>query len=66
MVWLAQRKNGKWEKKLLFEDDGKRLRSAATAVLIGIGPKLEGGKKKGWLFVTGFYSQHMVAVKVDL
>ncbi|KAJ4140633.1 hypothetical protein NW765_015910 [Fusarium oxysporum] len=66
MVWLAQRKNGKWEKKLLFEDDGKRLRSAATAVLIGIDPKLEGGKKKGWLFVTGFYSQHMVAVKVDL
>ncbi|KAM0535366.1 hypothetical protein ACHAO7_012349, partial [Fusarium culmorum] len=30
MVWLAQPKNGKWEKKLLFEDDGKRLRSAAT------------------------------------
>ncbi|EMT65699.1 hypothetical protein NOF04DRAFT_16799 [Fusarium oxysporum II5] len=66
MVWLAQRKDGKWEKKLLFEDDGKRLRSAATAVLIGIDPKLEGGKKKGWLFVTGFYSQHIAAVKVDL
>ncbi|KAF4946707.1 hypothetical protein FGADI_10911 [Fusarium gaditjirri] len=66
MVWLAQRKNGKWENKLLFEDDGKRLRSAATAVLIGIDPKLEGGKKKGWLFVTGFYSQHVIAVKVDL
>ncbi|KAK6712303.1 hypothetical protein SNK05_006758 [Fusarium graminearum] len=66
MVWLAQPKNGKWEKKLLFEDDGKRLRSAATAVLIGIDPKLEGGKKKGWLFVTGFYSQSAIAVKVDL
>ncbi|CZR47794.1 uncharacterized protein FPRO_13461 [Fusarium proliferatum ET1] len=65
-VWLAQRKNGKWENKILFEDDGKRLRSAATAVLIGIDPKLEGGKKKGWLFVTGFYSQHIAAVKVDL
>ncbi|KAH7240812.1 uncharacterized protein BKA55DRAFT_575806 [Fusarium redolens] len=66
MVWLAQPKNGQWEKRLLFEDDGTRLRSAATAVLIGIDPKLEGGKKKGWLFVTGFYSQHMIAVKVDL
>ncbi|RGP64329.1 serum paraoxonase arylesterase 2 [Fusarium longipes] len=66
MVWLAQPRDGKWEKKLLFEDDGKRLRSAATAVLIGIDPKLEGGKKKGWLFVTGFYSQSAIAVKVDL
>ncbi|KAL6916209.1 hypothetical protein ACHAPO_010671 [Fusarium lateritium] len=66
MVWLAQPKNGEWEKKLLFEDDGKRLRSAATAVLIGIDPELEGGKKKGWLFVTGFYSQSAIAVKVDL
>jgi len=66
MVWLAKHKNGKWEKKLLFEDDGKRLRSAATAVLIGIDPVLEGGKKKGWLFVTGFYSKSMIAVKVDL
>ena len=66
MVWLAQHKNGKWEKKLLFEDDGKRLRSAATAVLIGIDPALEGEKKKGWLFVTGFYSKDMIAVKVDL
>ncbi|KAL4732166.1 hypothetical protein ACLX1H_001174 [Fusarium chlamydosporum] len=63
MVWLAQQKNGKWENKLLFEDDGKRLRSAATAVLVGIDPKLEGGKKKGWLFVTGFYSQSVIAVK---
>lgn len=66
MVWLAQHTNGKWSKKLLFEDDGKRLRSAATAVLIGIDPLLEGGKKKGWLFVTGFYSKSMIAVKVNL
>ncbi|KAH7173956.1 uncharacterized protein B0J16DRAFT_199198 [Fusarium flagelliforme] len=66
MVWLAQSKHGKWEKKLLFEDDGRRLRSAATAVLIGIDPVLEGGEKKGWLFVTGFYSKSMIAVKVDL
>ncbi|KAF4337162.1 serum paraoxonase arylesterase 2 [Fusarium beomiforme] len=65
-VWLATKKNGKWEKKILFEDDGKRVRSAATAVLIGVDPKLEGGQKKGWLFVTGFYSRNTIAVKVDL
>ncbi|KAM0206830.1 hypothetical protein ACHAQI_008055 [Fusarium lateritium] len=66
MIWLVKPKDGKWEKKLLFEDDGKRLRSAAAAVLIGIDPALEGGKKKGWLFATGFYSRSVVAVKVDL
>jgi hypothetical protein len=66
MIWLVKPNNGNWEKKLLFEDDGKRLRSAATAVLIGIDPALEGGKKKGWLFATGFYSRSAVAVKVDL
>ncbi|KAM0321953.1 hypothetical protein ACHAPQ_009206 [Fusarium lateritium] len=66
MIWLVKQKDGKWEKKLLFEDDGKRLRSAAAAVLIGIDPALEGGKKKGWLFATGFYSRSVVAVKVDL
>ncbi|KAF4449051.1 hypothetical protein F53441_7701 [Fusarium austroafricanum] len=66
MIWLAKPKGDKWEKKLLFEDDGRRLRSAATAVLIGIDPALEGGKKKGWLFATGFYSRNVVAVKVDL
>ncbi|KAF4999911.1 hypothetical protein FGRMN_2149 [Fusarium graminum] len=66
MIWLLKPKDGKWEKKLLFEDDGKRLRSAATAVLIGIDPALEGGKKKGWLFATGFYSKSVVAIKVDL
>ncbi|KAJ4252867.1 hypothetical protein NW762_010773 [Fusarium torreyae] len=66
MVWLMKPKNGKWEKKLLFEDDGKRLRSAATGVVIGIDPTLEGGQKKAWLFVTGFYSKNIVAVKVDI
>ncbi|KAF4949190.1 hypothetical protein FSARC_13562 [Fusarium sarcochroum] len=66
MVWLAKPKDDKWEKKLLFEDDGKRLRSAATGVMIGIDPALEGGKKKAWLYATGFYSKNIVAVKVDI
>lgn len=74
MVWLVRpRQQGGaagqapvWEKKLLFEDDGTRIRSASGAVLIGIDPKLEGGRKKAWLFVTGFSSANAVAVKVDL
>lgn len=69
MVWYvtpSKNESGKWEKKLLWEDDGSKIRNAATAVLVGIDPKEEGGQKKAWLFVTGFSSEHTVAVKVDL
>ncbi|KAF4909310.1 Serum paraoxonase/arylesterase 1 [Colletotrichum viniferum] len=55
-----------WEKRALFEDDGTRIRSAAGAVLVAIDPAKENNKKKAWLFVTGFYSSAVVAVKVDL
>ncbi|KAI5204712.1 serum paraoxonase/arylesterase family protein [Aureobasidium subglaciale] len=78
-VWLVQKtasatpsanvdagKEGEWEKKLVFQDDGSKVRTASAAVVIGIDPKLEGGKKKGWLFVTGFMSENMVATKIDL
>lgn len=78
MAWLVQRttapgqeadrlKQGSgWERKLLFEDDGTRIRSASAAVMVGIDPKLEAGKKRAWLFVTGFSSANVHAVKVDL
>lgn len=76
MVWYvkpnAQLPAEKWEKKLLWEDDGGLIRNAATAVLVGIDPAKEksaggeGGGKKAWLYVTGFSSQSAVAVKVDL
>ncbi|KAI5237861.1 serum paraoxonase/arylesterase family protein [Aureobasidium subglaciale] len=75
-VWLVQRnpsptlsegqQEGNWEKKLIFQDDGAKVRTASAAVVIGIDPKLEGGKKRGWLFVTGFMSENMVATKIDL
>ena len=57
---------GSWEKRVLFEDDGERIRTASAAVLVAIDPATEGGARKGWLFVTGFFSRNMVAVKVDL
>ncbi|CAD0085331.1 unnamed protein product [Aureobasidium mustum] len=76
-VWLVQRKQssniekdataeGAWEKKLVFADDGAKLRTASAAVIVGIDPKKEGGKKKGWLFATGFMSENVVATKIDL
>ena len=56
-----------WVKRVLFQDDGSRIRSASAAVVVAIDPKLEEGKKRGWLFVTGFLSESMmIAVKVDL
>ncbi|KAJ5816856.1 hypothetical protein N7447_009089 [Penicillium robsamsonii] len=55
---------GVWEKKVLFEDDGSRISTASAAVLVPIQPKA--GKKLAWLFVTGFMSESMVAVQVEL
>ncbi len=68
MVWHVRStsESRKWEKKLIFQDDGKQIRSASAAVLVGIDPKGNGGKKQAWLFVTGFLSNAMVASKVDL
>ncbi|KAF2165361.1 hypothetical protein M409DRAFT_67219 [Zasmidium cellare ATCC 36951] len=59
-------KGNVWEKRLVFQDDGMGLRSASGAVLVGIDPERNGGRKQGWLFVTGFGSFGMVAVKIDL
>ncbi|EKV16753.1 Serum paraoxonase/arylesterase family protein [Penicillium digitatum] len=66
-VWhtALNSRTGVWEKKLLFEDDGSRIRTASAAVLVPIEPKV-GGEKLAWLFVTGFMSESMVAVQVEL
>lgn len=70
LVWHVQPGRNpavrRWETRLLFEDDGSRIRSASGAVIVPIDPASEGGKKKGWLFVTGYLAESMVAVKVDL
>ncbi|KAJ4302034.1 hypothetical protein N0V88_002167 [Collariella sp. IMI 366227] len=55
-----------WEKRIIFEDDGTRLRSVSAAVLIAIDPKEESGARKARLFITGFLSKNMVVLKVDL
>lgn len=73
MIWLtsankdkAGSQQKKWDNRLLFEDDASRIRSSSAAVLVAINPAKEGGKRRAWLFVTGFMSKNMVAVKVDL
>ncbi|KAI3541730.1 serum paraoxonase/arylesterase [Colletotrichum abscissum] len=69
IVWYAKPaagSNGGYEKRLVFEDDGTRARSAAAAVLVAIDPAQEKGERKAWLFVTGFMAGSVVAVKIDL
>lgn len=82
MVWYIRPKPAsaaadgtrEWEKRLLFEDDGTFIRTATTAVLIPVPPQADGQsgmeeekkKKKAWLFVTGFVSESIIAVPVDL
>ncbi|KAJ5372168.1 hypothetical protein N7517_004174 [Penicillium concentricum] len=65
-VWYMtlNSRTGVWEKKVLFEDDGSRISTASAAVLVPIQTKA--GKKLAWLFVTGFMSESMVAVQVEL
>ncbi|WQF79113.1 Putative six-bladed beta-propeller, TolB [Colletotrichum destructivum] len=69
IVWYvkpAAGGGGGYEKRIMFEDDGTRISSAATAVLVAIDPSQEQGQRKAWLFITGFMSTSVVAVKVDL
>ncbi|KAL2882065.1 hypothetical protein SGCOL_002326 [Colletotrichum sp. CLE4] len=69
IVWYvkpAAGSDGGYEKRLVFEDDGTRARSAAAAVLVAIDPAQERGERKAWLFVTGFMAGSVVAFKIDL
>ncbi|KAK2002610.1 serum paraoxonase/arylesterase [Colletotrichum falcatum] len=67
VVWhVKPTASGGYEKRILFQDDGSRVSSAATAVLVAIDPSQEKGQKKAWLFITGFLSSNAVAIKVDL
>ena len=73
MVWhlsqigdVTNATTGGWEPKLIFQDDGYKVRGSSGAVIVGIDPKTNNGKKQGWLFVTGFLTSSMVAAKIDL
>ncbi|GAB1314790.1 hypothetical protein MFIFM68171_05000 [Madurella fahalii] len=72
MVTYLRPAPGGWEKRILFEDDGTRLRTASAAVLVAVDPVDElnkgdvPGARKALLFVTGFLSKSVIALKVDL
>jgi len=67
IVWLVQRSpDGGFEKKKIFEDDGKAISTASTAVIVAIDPATNGGRKQGWLFVTGPLSLNAVVMRIDL
>ena len=57
---------GGWAPHLIFQDEGYSLRTATTALIVGIDRKQNEGKKQGWLFVTGFLSSNVVAAKIHL
>ena len=58
--------SGDRTQKLLFQDDGKMVNTASTAVLTAIDPKQNEGKKQAWLFVTGPVSEGVAYSRVDL
>ncbi|KAK1756966.1 hypothetical protein QBC47DRAFT_173876 [Echria macrotheca] len=67
MVWFSKPTRSGWESRLLFEDDGRRIRTASASVLVAIEPTSgQAHRRQAWLFVTGFQSKNMIAVKVDL
>ena len=70
-VWLVQpggagTDSSKWTRKLIFQDDGKTVSTASTAVLVAIDPTENGGKKQAWLFVTGPMTAGVASMKIDL
>ncbi|KAK4226392.1 hypothetical protein QBC38DRAFT_366541 [Podospora fimiseda] len=66
IVGFAKFDGKTWDSRVIFEDDGSRIRSASAAVLLAIDPSQENGARKAWLFVTGFASQNIISTKVDL
>lgn len=77
MVWIVQRSEAnkigtenslqtKWNKKLIFQDDGRTIRSTATAVLIAIDRQENGEKKQAWLFVAGPVATAIVASRINV
>lgn len=73
VVWLVQRvgasageQKGSFTTKKIFQDDGRGISTASTAVIVAIDPAENGGRKQGWLYVTGPMSMGVVVVRVDL
>ena len=81
LVWLVQppgsgereerevmqhKSPSEWKQTLIFQDDGERLNTATTAVLVAIPPSENKGRKQAWLVVSGFLASGMYKTKIDL
>ncbi|KAK4148311.1 uncharacterized protein C8A04DRAFT_33757 [Dichotomopilus funicola] len=66
VTYLRPVSPGHWKKRVLFDDDGARLRSASGGVLVPIKPENTEEPRQAWLFATGFLSSSIIAVKVNL
>lgn len=64
-IWyIPKSTEGKWEIRLLYEDDGSKISSTTSAVAVPSEP--EGGNRSAWLFVTGVMADNVIAVRVEL
>ena len=55
-----------WQSKLIFSDDGHKMNSASTGILVAIPPSGNGGKKQAYLFVAGPVCEGVIRTKIDL
>ena len=63
---MRQKPLAEWTQTLIFQDDGRKLNTATTALLVAIPPTENGGKKQAWLVVTGFRAVGVYKMKIDL
>ncbi|PHH92695.1 hypothetical protein CDD83_5932 [Cordyceps sp. RAO-2017] len=73
MVWMVSpsgpgdtNPTEKWTKRLLFQDDGTAVRSCSAAVLVPNEPSAQDGRRQAQLFVTGFLSNNMASITLNL
>ncbi|RFU73114.1 serum paraoxonase arylesterase family [Trichoderma arundinaceum] len=78
MVWKASPRSRKekeegvingrrdWDAKVIFQDDGHRIRTASASVMVAIDPKEDEGRRRAWLFVSSYHASSVIAVKIDL
>ncbi|KAI1078918.1 calcium-dependent phosphotriesterase [Whalleya microplaca] len=72
LVWFLPASAGKnkdesrgKQSRVLVSDDGTSMRGATTAVITAIDPATNGGKREGWLFVTGVAAPHVFVTRID-
>ena len=63
---LTSKEGKKWKLSVIFQDNGQTIDTASTAVLLPIDPAENGGKKQGWLYVTGPVSEAAVVSRIDI